>query len=145
MLSFLSSLVLSSLTAFSLTSLIHLFVPSSTQPGSLIRHKPGWETETYTELAWLQPPLQMGVQWSEQWQVLPEPEHGDLNETLHLTPVSWSCLLDTLSVLSTFLHPSTLVLLSGADSSLCSLPDPLLFWSPFPQSLPRPCYGQCSS
>lgn len=145
MLSFLSSLVLSSLMAFSLASLIRLFIPSSTQPGSPIRHKLGWETKTHPELMWLQPPVQMRMQWSEQWQVLPELEHGDLNETLRLTSVPWSCLLDTLRVLSTLLHPSILVLLSGADSSLCSLPDPFLFWSPFPQSLPSPCYWQCSS
>ena len=61
--------------AFSLASLIHVFIPSSTQPGSRIRLKLGWETKTHPELMWLQPPVQMRKQWSEQWQVLPEVEH----------------------------------------------------------------------
>lgn len=64
------------------------------------------------------PHLQVGLQRSEQWQALQVLGHENVSQCSSLTPVPWSCLFDTLRVLSTFLHLSTLVLLSVADSSL---------------------------
>jgi len=119
----------------SIYPLIHLSIPTLI----LLASFSGWagRIKTHAELTWLQPPLP--------WQILQELEHGDLSQHTYLTPVPWSCLFDTLRVLSSFLYSPTLVLLSEADSSLRFLPDPFLFWSLFPLSLPSPCYWQNSA